>query len=201
MTEMVNFILRVHPFHPLTQCCGCTFEIRPEDVDDEDNIIDTLAEIQEAYKKVSSLRNELTQTNPREYPLIATKKTSFRKFPKRLAEFFRRLLTKLSNKGMLDVEPSVLDKIQQWVFSLSSTNFRPFRHTATVISLGFITTLCDIYAKINSAHTSSNVAIEKERKGKKQARLKEIERMLEEQESQLKVLTELMESTYDRYPL
>src|ERR1700723_1098837 len=60
MTEMVNFILRVHPFHPLTQCCGCTFEIRPEDVDDEDNIIDTLAEIQEAYKKVSSLRNELT---------------------------------------------------------------------------------------------------------------------------------------------
>jgi hypothetical protein len=45
------------------------------------------------------------------------------------------------------------------------------------------------------------VAIEKERKGKKQARLKEIERMLEEQESQLKVLTELMESTYDRYPL
>jgi cohesin complex subunit SA-1/2 len=102
---------------------------------------------------------------------------------------------------MLDVEPSVLDKIQQWVFSLSSTNFRPFRHTATVISLGFITTLCDIYAKINSAHTSSNVAVEKERKGKKQARLKEIERMLEEQESQLKVLTELMESTYDRYSL
>ena len=139
------------------------------------------------------------QTNPREYPLIATKKTSYRKFPKRLQEFFRRLLQKLSAKGMLDTEPSVLDKIQQWVFSLSSTNFRPFRHTATVISLGFITTLCDIYAKINKAHDSSNVLVEKERKGKKTARVKEIERMLEEQASQLKTLTELMESTYDRH--
>jgi cohesin complex subunit SA-1/2 len=100
---------------------------------------------------------------------------------------------------MLDTEPSVLDKIQQWVFSLSSTNFRPFRHTATVISLGFITTLCEIYAKVNKAHDNSNMTLEKEKKGKKAARIKELERMAEEQEGQLKILTELMESTYDRY--
>jgi hypothetical protein len=100
---------------------------------------------------------------------------------------------------MLDTEPSILDKIQQWVFSLSSTNFRPFRHTATVISLGFITTLCEIYAKVNKAHDNSNMTLEKEKKGKKAARIKELERMAEEQESQLKILTELMESTYDRY--
>jgi hypothetical protein len=102
---------------------------------------------------------------------------------------------------MLDVEPSVLDKLQQWVFSLSSTNFRPFRHTATVISLGFITTLCEIYAKVNKAHDNSNMSLEKEKKGKKTARIKELERMAEEQERQLKTLTDLMESTYDRYPL
>lgn len=101
---------------------------------------------------------------------------------------------------MLDVEPSVLDKLQQWVFSLSSTNFRPFRHTATVISLGFITTLCEIYAKVNKAHDNSNMSLEKEKKGKKTARIKELERMAEEQERQLKTLTDLMESTYDRYP-
>jgi len=100
---------------------------------------------------------------------------------------------------MLDTDPSVLDKIQRWVFSLSSTNFRPFRHTATVISLGFITTLCDIYAKVNKAHDNSNVALEKEKKGKKSARVKELERAAEEQESQMKTLTELMQSTYDRY--
>jgi cohesin complex subunit SA-1/2 len=103
---------------------------------------------------------------------------------------------------MLDEEPSsVLDKIQQWVFSLSSTNFRPFRHTATVISLGFITTLCDVYAKVNKAHDASNVLLEKEKKGKRAGagRAKDVERMAQEQESQLRVLTELMESTYDRY--
>jgi len=139
------------------------------------------------------------QTNPREYPLIATKKTNFRKFPKRLSEYFRRLLQQLSAKGLLDEEHSILDKIQQWVFSLSSTNFRPFRHTATVISLGFITTLCDIYAKVNKAHDSSTVLLEKEKKAKKTTRAKDVERMAKEQESQLKILTELMESTYDRY--
>ena len=101
--------------------------------------------------------------------------------------------------GMLDEEPSVLDKLQQWVFSLSSTNFRPFRHTATVISLGFITTLCDIYAKMNKAHDNTNVLLEKEKKAKKGTRVKDVERMAEDQEAQLKTLTELMESTYDRY--
>src|SRR5271169_6575420 len=101
---------------------------------------------------------------------------------------------------MLDEEPSsVLDKLQQWVFSLSSTNFRPFRHTATVISLGFITTLCDIYAKVNKAHDNSNILLEKEKKGRKGTRVKDVERMAKEQEAQLATLTELMDSTYVRY--
>jgi cohesin complex subunit SA-1/2 len=100
---------------------------------------------------------------------------------------------------MLDEAPSVLDKIQQWVFSLSSTNFRPFRHTSSVISLGFITTLCDIYAKVNKAHDNSNMLLEKEKKAKKATRVKDVERMAQEQESQLATLTGLMESTYDRY--
>jgi cohesin complex subunit SA-1/2 len=99
---------------------------------------------------------------------------------------------------LLDEEHSILDNIQQWVFSLSSTNFRPFRHTATVISLGFITTLCDIYAKVNKALDNSNILLEKEKKAKKNTRVKDVERMVKEQESQLKTLTGLMESTYDR---
>ena len=100
---------------------------------------------------------------------------------------------------MLSADPSVLDKIQRWVFSLSSTTFRPFRHTATAISLGFITTLCEIYAKLNKAHDTSNAALEKEKKSKKSARIKELERAAEEQENQIQTLTELMQSTYDRF--
>jgi cohesin complex subunit SA-1/2 len=141
------------------------------------------------------------QTNPREYPLISTKKVQFRKFPKRLQEFFRRLLTQLSAKGLLSdpTTPTPLDKIQQWVFSLSSTNFRPFRHTATAISLGLISTLADIYAKVAKALDSSNVLLEKERRGKKKGagRVKDVERIVKEQEGQLEVLNGLMESTYD----
>jgi cohesin complex subunit SA-1/2 len=101
---------------------------------------------------------------------------------------------------MLNTDSNVLEKIQQWVFSLSSTNFRPFRHTATVISLNFITTLCDVYAKIAKANDNSTVLLEKEKKSKKGGRVKEVERILEEQSSQLKTLTESMQSTYDRYP-
>jgi cohesin complex subunit SA-1/2 len=100
---------------------------------------------------------------------------------------------------MLNTDDNVLENIQQWVFSLSSTNFRPFRHTATVISLGFITTLCDVYAKIAKTHDNSTVLLEKEKKGKKVGKVKDLERILEELSSQLKTLTELMQSTYDRY--
>src|SRR5579862_8168067 len=100
---------------------------------------------------------------------------------------------------MLDTEITVLDKIQQWVFSLSSTNFRPFRHTATVISLGFITTLCDIYSKVKKAHDNSTVLLEREKKSKRTTKIRELERILVEQQTQLKNLTELMESTYDRF--
>ena len=41
--------------------------------------------------------------------------------------------------------------------------------------------------------------LERKRKAKKGTRVKDVEKMAQEQESQLKTLTELMESTYDRY--
>jgi cohesin complex subunit SA-1/2 len=115
-----------------------------------------------------------------------------------LSEFFRRLIQKVAAKGMLTSENSVMDKLQQWVFSLSSTNFRPFRHTATNISLGFITTFCDIYAKLNKEHDNSTGLLEKEKKLKKSTKIKSLEKISQEQQSQLTVLSELMESTYDR---
>jgi len=102
---------------------------------------------------------------------------------------------------MLYQQPSALDKIQQWVFSLSSTNFRPFRHTATVISLGFITTLCDVYSKTKKANDNSTVLLEKEKKSRKTAKVKDLQRILNEQQTQIRMLTELMESTYDRFVL
>ena len=99
---------------------------------------------------------------------------------------------------MLTSENSVIDKLEQWIFSLSSTNFRPFRHTATTISLGFITTFCDIYAKTNKEYDNSTVLLEKEKKLKKSTKLKDLQRINQEQESQLAILSGLMESTYDR---
>ena len=100
---------------------------------------------------------------------------------------------------MLDTDRSVLTKLNEWIFSLSSTNFRPFRHTATSISLGCITTLCDIYAKINKQFDTHNVLLEKEKKSKKSTKVKEVEKIAKALESQLQKLSELMETTYDRY--
>src|SRR5579871_353921 len=102
MTEMVNFILRV---------------IRPNYLAYVSVVDAPLKSAQKtSMSKTTSLTTSLKskkptnrcllfsilltfKTNPREYPLIATKKTLYRKFPKRLQEFFRRLLQKFSAKG------------------------------------------------------------------------------------------------------
>jgi len=71
-----------------------------------------------------------------------------------------------------------MDTLQQWVVSMSSSQIRSFRHTATVIALEAETALCDVAAAVDKeSHVLARQREgEKKRKGKGgNPRLQELE--------------------------
>lgn len=72
-----------------------------------------------------------------------------------------------------------METLQQWVVSMSSSQIRSFRHTATVIALEAETALCDVAAATDKEAevVTRQREGEKKRKGTKggNARLKELE--------------------------
>lgn len=85
-----------------------------------------------------------------------------------------------------------METLQQWVVSMSSSQIRSFRHTATVIALEAETALCDVAA---SVHKEAEVLArqqegEKKRKGPKNTntRLKELESKAKEVEKRKSTL-------------
>lgn len=61
-----------------------------------------------------------------------------------------------------------MDTLQQWVVSMSSSQIRSFRHTATVIALEAETALCEVAAAVDKeSHIIARQREgEKKRKGK-----------------------------------
>lgn len=106
---------------------------------DLDNVVDTLEEIQEDFRK----------TQMPSYPLVS-RAPAFKKFKRSLAEFIARLLQTASESELLLIAPTtesssedvidhpLLNVLKEWLSSFSSSTFRSFRHTSTFIVLNII---------------------------------------------------------------
>lgn len=133
LTELINFIIR---------CCGCNASVDETLVRDLDNVVDSAQDIQDEFK----------ETSIPSYPIVSGSE-QFKKFKKSLAEFFARLLTTASESDLLLTAPitnesskdildhPVIDVLKEWLSTLSSSSFRPFRHTATYIVLNIVDSL------------------------------------------------------------
>lgn len=88
----------------------------------------------------------------------------------------------------------MMETLQQWVVSMSSSQIRSFRHTATVIALEAETALCDVAAAVDKEAEIVARQREGEKKRKTSAKglnasLKEIERkaqVIKRQQTKLK---------------
>ncbi|KAK9354142.1 STAG domain-containing protein [Lipomyces doorenjongii] len=143
MMEMVNFIL---------QCCGCDSSVTAYDIEDQDSVTQTLAQIQDVFgkKKVS------------DYPLVS-KRLEFKKFRSHLVDFFAAFIDKGAERETLYEDDSLMESIQIWITAMSSSTLRPFRYTATTVGLSILTALCNAAADIAKATGRSTKLLEKEK--------------------------------------
>ncbi|KAM0345194.1 hypothetical protein ACHAPU_006830 [Fusarium lateritium] len=114
-TDLVNCIL---------QCAGCDQLITEDDVRDTENIAGRLADLQSVYQE-----QQIT-----DYPLISRTKQS-RSFRDVLISFFETLIVNMHQGGLMYRDEFLVENLHAWLASMSSSSLRPFRHTATTISL------------------------------------------------------------------
>lgn len=73
----------------------------------------------------------------------------------------------ISTSGVLYTNVELVENIQVWLSAMSAAQNRPFRHTATVVSLAIVTALCEVGSELLSSSAKSLRHSESEKKSKK----------------------------------
>ena len=177
--DLVNFILR---------CIGCDFSVETHDIEDLDNV----------PIKVGDILDEFQVIKDAEYPLISRSKqyTAFREV---LEEFSKALIEALHTSNVFYEDQAVFDNVQTWVGTLSAASLRPFRHTATVISLSMSSALCDVAASLleSVATSRKQMDVEKRKKSINKGRIKTIEETIVANERKVAQIDALLKDSFD----
>ncbi|KAI9267006.1 hypothetical protein BY458DRAFT_476239 [Sporodiniella umbellata] len=143
LRELINFVLR---------CSGCSMAVTDVAFSEEDGSVNALQELQDELVKLPS----------HEYPIISKSKED-RAFRSRLLLFFAELIDQTQHETIHD--GVLIETLQNWLTTMSSSTYRPFRHTATLIALKLINTLCTVGENAKSLSvTSKNQLKAEERK-------------------------------------
>ncbi|KAL2011202.1 hypothetical protein VTN00DRAFT_3920 [Thermoascus crustaceus] len=179
MRDLVNFVLR---------CTGTDLKVENQDIEDVDNVTDRIDDLQQMYQ----------QQTITDYPLISKAK-KYRSFQSILEAFFVALIQTLHHSSVLYNEPALIENLQVWVGSMSSAPNRPFRHTATIISLSITTALCDLAQGVTSTVSTSRKQLESEKKKKtvNKGRANAISNTIEAGEKKLEMIDELLRDNFD----
>lgn len=178
LVEFINCILR---------CCGCDQIINTDHLVDQDSVADTLYEIQEA-SRISLMRD---------YPIIS-KSNLYRGFKKRLIDFLQRWIDQVSLREHLYNSPELMEQFQAWVIAMSSSTFRSFRHTSTVISLAIVTSLSGVLNRVTKEEQIANKQYETEKKRRSnEERMKTVKTRINTFEKQIAFLKTTINDFFD----
>lgn len=179
MCDLVNFVLK---------CTGCGLQVDVHDIEDPDN----------AVGKLTDLQDEFQQQKPADYPLISKIKgnAGFRPI---LVQFIETLIAACHATGHLYSDQAIIENIEIWVSTMSSSSIRPFRHTATVISLTIGNALCKIAGEIeeNNAKTTRQKDSEQKKKNVNVKRVKELEARIAEWDRKHEQVKESLQTIFD----
>ena len=161
LAELINAVIRA---------CGCNGSVDENQVLDIDNIVDTLEELQEAFKR---------QPIP-SYPIVSKSKT-FKSFRRSLHEFLQRIISSAYEAEVLTAD-GFMETFQAWVSAMSSSSLRSFRHTATVIALWTISAINEVSAQATKdlATATRQRDAEKKKARADKSRLQELERKVQD---------------------
>jgi cohesin complex subunit SA-1/2 len=179
MRDLVNFILR---------CSGTDLEVNIHEVADVDNAPDRIEDLQAMYQAEGIT----------EYPLISKAK-KFKAFQVLLEEFTVALIQTFHASSVLYTDESLFENVQIWVSSLSTSKCRPFRHTATMISLAIMNALCDIAREVTTSVSTSRKQLESEKKKKNmnKGRVEAIQTAVSEGEQKVERLDDFLQDGFD----
>lgn len=178
--DLVNFIF---------ECIGCEVEIASSDIEDIDNVPGKLGDV---------LEEHYSQNQSAEYPLISKSK-QYAEFKTVLTDFFHAVTRSLHSSSILYDQQEVYDNIHVWVGTMSGAQYRPFRHTSTVISLAVSTALCTIAAELQSSMATTKGQLDTEKKSKKQnkGRIASLQDTIKGYEKKISVLDETLKDAFD----
>ena len=179
MCDLINFVLK---------CTGTDLKIEGTDIQDVDNVASKINDLQEEYQEQGIT----------EYPLISRAK-KFKSFQAILEGFFDALIATIHSSSVLYTEPALIENIQIWITSMSSAPIRPFRHTATIISLAITTTLCNLATEVTAGVSNSRkqLAGEKKKKTVNKGRIDAIQTKVQEGEKRLETIDEVLRDSFD----
>ena len=168
---------------------GCNSQLEAHDIEDPDNAPNRLADLQEEYQAL-----KLT-----DYPLISKAKGKAFSVDL-LTEFFAALIVSAHSSGVLYSDLAMSEHISTWVGTLSSTSLRPFRHTATVVSMAMATALCDVVNEISDEISTTMRQRGGELKNKKkvnQSRVQVMDQTIQENENKKAVAEGWLRDIFD----
>ena len=179
MCDMINLVIK---------STGCNTQVDVHDIEDQDNVPSRLGDIQEEYQALK----------PTDYPLISKAKGNA-SFRSTLCDFFATLISTCHAAGLLYSDLALLENIEVWVHTISSSTLRPFRHTATVIALTIGNKLCTVAADIaeNAARTVRQKEGEQKKKSVNKERVKALEAKVAEGERRRAQVLESMGNLLD----
>ena len=179
MTDMINMLLK---------CTGCDLLIEPSDIEDVDNVPNKLGDLQDEYQAA----------NITDYPLISKAK-QYSAFRAVLADFFGALIKTMHATSVLHEDHALFENIQLWVDTMSSAGIRPFRHTATVISLTISTALCEVARDLQNhiARTRSQLEAEKKKRSVNKGRVSTLTETIAKAEGRLEHVESLIKDEFD----
>ncbi|KAI8659420.1 SCD domain-containing protein [Fusarium sp. Ph1] len=177
MTDLVNCIL---------QCAGCDQEVNEDDIRDPENIPNRLIDLQSVYQE-----QQIT-----DYPLISRTKFT-RSFRDILVSFFEELLLAIHEANLIYQDESLIDNLHAWLASMSSSSLRPFRHTATTISLAALTGLVRVADRLDDRISHVGIRLQKAKKAKSKVMAADHQKELDKNNSNRKICSEAIQSFFD----
>ncbi|KAK3826871.1 MAG: hypothetical protein JOS17DRAFT_236920 [Linnemannia elongata] len=180
LLNLTNFLIR---------SCGCTQFVTADEFNDNGNLLETLQGILIRYKQ---------NTTNFDYPIVSKAK-EFKKFKKNLLEFYTRLIQR--TQGDILFDGVFMESLLTWTISLSSTTFRPFRHTAAVVALNLVMSLAEFASEIQDELNVTNRQLATNQKQKATAmKIKQLEKKVTEGQARkvqvLKWIDEIFVSVY-----
>ncbi|KAI9801615.1 MAG: hypothetical protein M1825_003294 [Sarcosagium campestre] len=179
MRDLVNFVLKA---------AGCQLEVTVTDIEDQDNVTGRLADLQDEYQA----------SNIVDYPLIARSKGQ-PPFRPTLVAFISSLVSSLHESDILYTDLALIENLQIWVTTMTSSAVRPFRHTATLISLALVSQLCEVGTEVfeSNAKTRRQLEDEKKKARSNKSRLATMQEKVDSGDRKWEVIEGTLQDIYD----